>query len=315
MRKKLLFMTFLTGLGCAMVNAQSGNIGVNTPNPGSSLTVNGSFAAAYKTVSTGGLVGANDYYIAYNSAGNGTLTLPAAINGAGNFAGRTYHFKNTGTGDLFIAANGSELIDNQNGIGAGVSTLTIPTGYYAFLVSKGTTTGSTWELVLYSNSNTMPSSDNTYPFATQATQIRQSCDATPNPSSPWIRTAIVYQNTILNKGGVVNTATGAFKAPTDGYYVINGSTQFDNGGMPAPPPTFTWTTLYLIKNYAPNNVGTVLVQSYQPTATVVFGSSVSTMTYLAAGDTVTMASVAGVSTGSKYEVVTSSMYGYKIANK
>ncbi|WP_160136107.1 hypothetical protein [Chryseobacterium sp. c4a] len=309
MRKSLFFIALWAYLMGSKLCAQ---VGVNTPNPTSSLTVNGSFAATYKTVSSSGAVGANDYYIAYNSVNNGTLTLPAAINGTGNFGGRTYHFKNTGTGNLVIAAAGAELIDDQNG--AGVSTLSIPIGYYAFLVNKGTTTGTTWELVLFSSSNTMPSSENTYPFATKATDVRQSCDATPNPSAPWIRTAIVYQNTILNKGGVLTPSTGAFKAPNDGYYVINGSTQFDNGGMTAPPPTFTWTTLYLIKNYAPNNGGTILVQSYQPTATVVFGSSVSCMTYLNAGDTVTMASVAGVSNGSKYEVVTSSMYGYKIAN-
>lgn len=312
--KNVFISALVAGLCCSGLNAQTGNVGVNTPTPSSSLTVNGSFAASYKIVTTSGAIGAADYYVAYDGAGNGTLTLPAAVSGVGNFIGRTYHFKNTGNATLSIAANGTELIDNQNGTGVGVSSMNVPPGYYAFLVSKGTTSGTTWELVLLSSSNSMPSADNTYPFSTKATEARQSCDATATPSSTWIRTAIVYQSTVLNKENVMNVGTGAFTAPNNGYYVINGNTQFDNGNV-AGNPNFTWTTLYLIKNYAPNGGGTILVQSYQPTVTRVFGSNVSCMTYLNAGETVTMASVAGVEgTGGKYEVVTSSMYGYKIAN-
>ena len=314
MKKKMLFMALLAGLNCISVNAQVGNVGINTANPGSTLTVNGSFAATYKTAAASGPVGANDYYIAYNGAADGILTLPAAINGAGNFTGRTYHFKNTGVKTLTISSNGTELIDDQNGSGPGVSSITVPPGYYALLVSKGTITGTTWELVLVSSSNSIPSAESTYPFSAVATTDRQSCNATATPSDPWIRTAITYpQGTILNKGNVLNTSTGAFTAPNNGYYMIQGSTQFDNGNV-AGNPNFTWTVLYLIKNYAPGNGGNILVQSYQPTVTRVFGSSISCMAYLSAGETVSMASVAGVSSGNKYEVVTSTMFGYKIAN-
>lgn len=314
MKKKMLFMALLGGLNGILVKAQVGNVGISTASPGSTLTVNGSFAATYKTVTASGAIGANDYYIAYNGTADGTLTLPAAINGAGNFAGRTYHFKNTGGKILTVSANGSELIDDQNGTGLGVPAITVPPGYYAFLVSKGTTTGTTWELVLVSSSNSIPSAESTYPFSAVSTTTRQMCDATATPSSPWIMTAITYpQGTVINKGNVLNTSTGAFKAPNDGYYVIQGSTQFDNGSV-AGNPNFTWTVLYLVKNYAPGNGGSILVQSYQPTVTRVFGSSISCMTYLSAGETVSMASVAGVSSGNKYEVVTSTMFGYKIAN-
>lgn len=311
MKKKMLLITLLAGSVVPLVKAQ---VGVNTPNPGSTLTVNGSFAAPYKIVTTSGTVGSGDYYIAYNGSADGTLTLPAAITGTGNFAGRTYHFKNTGSAKLTIASDGTELIDNQSG--AGISTIEVPAGYYAYLVSKGTVTGTTWELVLIASSNNLPSAESTYPFSAVATSQRQTCDATPNPSAPWIRTAINYpQGTVLNKGNVLNTSTGAFTAPNDGYYMIQGSTQFDNGDVPGNPD-FTWTVLYLIKNYTPGNGGNILVQSYQqPYATRVFGSSISCMTYLIKGETVSMASVAGVTgAGGKYQVVTSTMFGYKIAN-
>ncbi|NIF04010.1 hypothetical protein F3J23_01035 [Chryseobacterium sp. Tr-659] len=314
MKKKILFIALLAGSIDTSVSAQAGNVGINTSTPGSTLTINGSFAASYKTVTAGGTINAGDYYTAYNGALDGTLTLPSAISGAGNFSGRTYHFKNTGTAKLIVASNGSELIDNQ--AGAGVSTIEVPPGYYAYVVSKGTTTGTTWELVLLSSSNSLPSAESTYPFSTVATTERQTCDATPNPSVPWIRTAIVYpQGTVLNKGNVLDPSTGAFTAPTNGYYIIQGSTQFDNGEV-SGNPNFTWTVLYLIKNYTPANGGNILVQSYQqPYATTVFGSSISCMTYLIAGETVSMASVAGVTgTGGKYQVVTSTMFGYKIAN-
>jgi hypothetical protein len=106
----ILIGFFLTS---SSLYAQTSNTGIGTHTPGSKLTLNGSFAASYSNISVGGVVGANDFYVAYNGSSNGTLTLPAAISGAGNFSGRMYHFKNTGTAILTVAGNGSELIDNQ----------------------------------------------------------------------------------------------------------------------------------------------------------------------------------------------------------
>jgi hypothetical protein len=184
------------------------------------------------------------------------------------------------------------LIDNQSG--AGISAIEVPAGYYAYLVSKGTVIGTTWELVLIASSNNLPSAESTYPFSAVATSQRQTCDATPNPSAPWIRTAINYpQGTVLNKGNVLNTSTGEFTAPNDGYYMIQGTTQFDNGE--AGQSGFYLDRIVSDQNYAPGNGGSILVQSYQqPYATRVFGSSISCMTYLIKGETVSMASVAGV---------------------
>ncbi|OCA78148.1 hypothetical protein BBH99_09675 [Chryseobacterium contaminans] len=285
MRRNLSFIVLCAGLIGLKMNAQ---VGVNTPNPTSSLTVNGSFAATYKTVSASGIIGPNDYYTAYNSANDGTLTLPAAINGAGNFAGRTYHFKNTGTGNLIIAANGTELIDTQTG--AGVPNITIPAGYYAFLVSKGTVTGTTWELVLFSSSNSMPPVSQTYLFSSaQQNAVKQNCTATTGGA--WVKTEIKYpQGMSINTANGVDLLTGRFTAPTEGYYMVYGSAQFDNSEV-VGQPAFAWCVLYLVKNFTttPNNQ---LVQNYHTNPGIFASGIVSAVVHLNAGETVSMASAA-----------------------
>lgn len=308
--KKILFTALLAGgLHSAYLSAQAGYVGIGTDSPGSKLTVNGAFAANYRSVTIGGLVGADDYYLAYSANTNGTLTLPAGISGSGNFMGRTYHFKNTGSAVLRIAANGTELIDNQSG--AGVSFVDIPAGYYGFFISKGTLTGTTWELILLSNSNSLPAASSNYVFSTVPTSTRQTGTATPGSS--YIQTEFNYpQGTVINSGNALNTTNGRFTAPTNGYYMFYGSTQFDNGLVPGTP-TFGFVVLYLVKNYAttPNNV---LVQSFLSNPGAFAGTNVSCITYLNAGETVSMSGAASVSSGNVYQVVLSSLYGYKIAN-
>lgn len=309
MTQKIFFLPLLLALSGNLMYSQAGNIGINTSNPGSKLTVNGSFAATYKTTGTSGSVDADDYYIAYSGNSNGTLTLPAAVTGSGNFIGRTYHFKNTGTATLSIAASGAELIDNQSG--AGVASISVPPGYYAFFISKGTVTNTTWELILLSSSDSLPAAASTYAFSTISTTSRQSLPATA--SGPYINGEINYpQGTVINTGNVMNTANGRFTAPTSGYYMFYGSTQFDNGAV-AGAPNFAWAILYLVKNFSttPNNV---LVQSYHSSPGILVGANVSCITYLNAGETVSMASAAAVNSGTIYQVVVSSFYGYKIAN-
>ncbi|MGU3375229.1 hypothetical protein [Chryseobacterium sp. M5A1_1a] len=311
MKKNVLFIALMMGLCCANLSAQVGNVGVNTTTPSSSLTVNGSFAASYKIVSASGTVGDNDYYVAYNGAGNGTLTLPAAVGGSGNFIGRTYHFKNTGSMPLSIAANGAELIDNQSG--AGVSSFNIPPGYYAFLVSKGTTVGTTWELVLFSSSDSMPSIAQTYLFSSaQQNATKQNCTATTG--SAWVKTEIKYpQGMTINTANGLNMSNGRFTAPTSGYYMVYGSAQFDNSEVTGTP-NFAWCVLYLVKNFVttPNDQ---LVQNYHTNTGMFASGIVSAVVHLDAGETVSMASAAQLSnSGAIYQVTATSIYGYKMAN-
>ncbi|WP_300686809.1 hypothetical protein [Chryseobacterium sp.] len=313
MKKKMLFIAFLAGFNCILVNAQVGNVGVNTVSPGSSLTVNGSFAATYRIVTASSAIGANDYYTAYNGTADGILTLPAAISGTGNFAGRTYHFKNTGGKTLTISAAGSELIDDQNVTGVGVPAITVPPGYYAFLVNKGTTAGTTWELVLVSSSNSMPSVNQAYLFSSaQQNAFKQTCIATTG--SAWQKTEIKYnQGMEINTGNVLDVSSGRFKAPTDGYYMIYGSAQFDNSEI-SGQPGFTWCVLYLVKNFVttPNNQ---LVQNFHTNPGIFASGIVSAVVHLNKDETVSMASAAQLNSGgAQYQVTATSIYGYKIAN-
>ena len=87
MRKK--FTTLLKAVGLlasSIAFAQTGNVGINTPNPGSTMDINGSLAAKYNSV-TGTLynLSATDFHVSYNWTGNATFNLPAAISGNGNF--------------------------------------------------------------------------------------------------------------------------------------------------------------------------------------------------------------------------------------
>ncbi|WP_308131115.1 hypothetical protein [uncultured Flavobacterium sp.] len=132
----LILLLYSTGM-------MSQNTGIFTKNPGSSLAVNGSFAGDYKIATGNFILDDSDFYIAYNGNADGIIQLPMAISGPGNFKGRIYRIKNTTDNwNLTVAAQNLEKIDAVTD----VSSIVVPPGYYAEFISKGTTTGTTWEL-------------------------------------------------------------------------------------------------------------------------------------------------------------------------
>lgn len=151
---KKLFIGFLSLLSYCLLG-QSGNVGINTVIPGSTLEINGSLAAQYRLISADYNMSITDYYVAYNGSSVGTITLPAAVAAypaQGHIKGRVYYIKNTGSFNVTITANGSELIDNQPG--AAVSSIGLGQGWAAILISNGNAgAGVTWEAVVINPNN------------------------------------------------------------------------------------------------------------------------------------------------------------------
>lgn len=142
--KYTLFAALLLSTGA--LQAQTNNVGINTSSPGSRLTVNGSVGMPYRSVTASYTMTADDYYVSYAGSSAGTITLPAAISGNGNFGGRIYRIRNASAQLLSVSANGAELI-------SGNGQIRIPAGSIAELVSSGATSGSSWQ-VMTASTNT-----------------------------------------------------------------------------------------------------------------------------------------------------------------
>ncbi|WP_426477771.1 hypothetical protein ACP3T3_21665 [Chryseobacterium sp. CBSDS_008] len=147
MKKLLIGFLFLLSY---CLQAQVGNVGINTMIPGSTLEINGSLSAQYRLTSANYNMSITDYYVAYNGSAAGTITLPAAVAAypaQGNIKGRVYYIKNTGTSTVAVTANGSELIDNQTGLP--VSSIGLGQGWFVMLISNGAAGGvTTWEAIV-----------------------------------------------------------------------------------------------------------------------------------------------------------------------
>lgn len=184
--------------------AQTGNVGVGTNTPGSKLTVNGSFAAAYTPITANTYTaGENDFYVVWNGTAAGTISLPASTSGP-NRTGRLYFVKNTSAAyTLTIDANGTELIDNGQ-------TLTLSPGESCTLVKTNvnTASGITYEVVVLAKTQeaymytVFSNTAQTYPEGAQTKLNFATVEYSPN-------------------GGVdFNLATDTWTCPQTGSYRV-----------------------------------------------------------------------------------------------
>jgi hypothetical protein len=253
MKTKILTSILLS----ACLNLSYGqNVGIGTNLPGSKLTVNGSFAAPYKIVSASAAVGVNDFYTAYNGAADGTLTLPAATAAApaaGNILGRMYHFKNTGSAMLTIAANGAELLDNQSG--SGITSITLSPSQFCLIISKGITgAATTWEVAFLGSSvpvtiAALGASDTYFISGAGLTAF--------NSSTPQV-IPFAVTDVIINQGGsaIWNDAGDYWDIKESGIYEINAFSCFNSGGAPTGSAGYMGINLNVTKNGTINIGGT-----------------------------------------------------------
>ncbi|GEN74042.1 hypothetical protein [Chryseobacterium lathyri] len=238
MKTNLLQLSLFLLLAC-FFHAQ---VGINTVLPGSTLTVNGSIAGQYKISSTSATLGIGDFYMAFNGSTAGTFTLPAATVAApaqGNILGRVYYIKNTGSAQLTVAASGAELIDNQTG--SGVTSFKLNPAGYAMIISKGTVSGTTWELATFIDKTTATIAAL---GATDTVTYTGAAFTAFNNSIPQIIPFSVG-DVIVNQGGSVtwNDAGDYWQILESGVYKIEGYSYFGSGG--APSGAFQWTGINL----------------------------------------------------------------------
>ncbi|PKF73957.1 hypothetical protein [Chryseobacterium sp. PMSZPI] len=137
--KKCIWALSLMSL--SLFHAQTG---INTTTPNSTLTVNGSFEADYKEITSSAYnITSNDYYLTYNGASNATFTLPSIGTGNLSFSGRIYRIKNISGSNLSIQASNGNTLRSDN---APVSTFVVAAGAYAEIVNNNNTNGGTWDL-------------------------------------------------------------------------------------------------------------------------------------------------------------------------
>jgi hypothetical protein len=257
----------------SILHAQTGNVGIGTSTPGSKLTVNGSFAAAYTSITaTTYTAEENDFYIVWNGTAAGTITLPASGSGP-NRTGRLYFFKNTSdTYTLTLDAAGTELIDNAQ-------TVLLQPGETGLLVKTNinTASGATYEVVQISKAQS------SYSLAV-AGGAQTFPDGTFNRSN---FTAIEYST---NGGSDFNLGTSVWTCPQTGTYRL----YVEGQGSPTVIGNQSHAGFFILKNGA-NLTGQYFLISTGP----LNSGSVTAIAKLVAGDqiTVSVALCSGCGTG------------------
>jgi len=218
-KKQLL--TIIALLFASVVSAQTDNVGIGNLNPSSKLTLNGSFSAPYNQITASTYtMNTNDYYVVYNGAAAGQITLPTSVTGGGttaaanspstgrgaNLQGRLYYIKNTTAAQtLTITPAGTETID-------GNATITVAAGQSVQIVSTGLTgTAATWEVVTF-NSTTSAGCKPGYMLATLGTNQMGINGATD-----------VILNSTLSSSGITGDGSGVFTLTAGNTYSLEAS--------------------------------------------------------------------------------------------
>ncbi|EJL69615.1 hypothetical protein [Chryseobacterium populi] len=193
MLKNLTKLYATTGLLVSgIVFSQAGSVGINTPNPGSTLDINGSLAAQYSPVNTTPYaLSATDFHVSYNGTSNAVFNLPAAISGIGNFKGRMYTIKNNTNFSITVNPAGAETIN-------GNTSVLVPANQSVQLINTGLTgANSTWEVVSIGSSSTG-----------DYIVVKPNTLQAASPGSDVTFASVIASNNITYNSGVFNLKAG-----------------------------------------------------------------------------------------------------------
>lgn len=264
-------------------------MGVNTTSPGSTLDINGSLAANYKTVTTNYTMTATDYHVSYTGTGNATFTLPAAISGAGNFKGRLYTINNRTSSTITVNPAGSETIN-------GTASITIAANQSVQLINTGLTAGATWEVLGYNTTSTtgqtcVPD----YIFVRPSSALLLSAN-----------TDVIFGNVLAQSGILYNSSTGVYTLTAGKTYELTAAlygTNADSNGF----TEFYWVNASNNTPLPVTSYGAMATATYSgptqsiPLATAFFTPSVDTMVKIRTTNSTTGTMTTGI--GSPYAFI------------
>lgn len=216
--KKIIFMCSFFFMTKAM-----SQVGINTPTPNSTLTINGSLAAKYNEISSAYTLTKDDYFVSYIGNSDALITLPSVGNGNTSFTGRIYRIKNISSNNLTLQpANGNFLRSTDL---TGAANFIIPPGNYVEVVNNSNTSSTgvpTWDLSFIGNTEVITTSADATRFlgGTVYVKFAQSSAGTLDNSL-----VIVGNYSVgLNNTNITPTKGGINSLIGNGYRISNPST-------------------------------------------------------------------------------------------
>ena len=246
LRMRIITTLFLL-LSAASAFSQFGNVGIGTNTPSSRLTVNGSVATGFKSIMVNAYtLNDSDYFVVYNGTGACTFSLPASISGNNNFVGRTYKVKNGSSSLLNLQSFTGEKISS-------LSNIALDSGSTVEVISTGTTTGSTWELVSLYRAQPIDNIRTALYVAGCASCIRYDTASI----NTWVSITAAEYNNLASLSGVVRAGTPPAQMSQNSNAAIGETTtitqeaaaiQFPSGSYPIAlsirtRPSFSLTTV------------------------------------------------------------------------
>jgi len=127
-----------------------GQVGINTDNPSSTLTLNGSYAGNFRVISNNTTLGNNDQFINVVANAVVTVTLPNT-NIEPSIRGRIYTIKNTSSQNVIIRGfSAGERLRTSNG--TSFQTITVAPGTSVQIIkNQNITPANRWEVIIQSS--------------------------------------------------------------------------------------------------------------------------------------------------------------------